>query len=142
MIELFTSEKERQTRSQFKHLVALAKIDGHITEGELVFLGKIGQKNHLTSEDIKSHIGATDTGDLIIPKDIRTKFEFLFEALELTYSDGFITEDELDFCNDFAVKLGFKQEITGVIVRRIAMGLELKDNKENIYFNIKPFMLL
>jgi hypothetical protein len=142
MIELFTSEKERQTRSQFKHLVALAKIDGHITDEEIIFLDKIGQKNHLSREDIQFHIGATDTGDLIVPKEIRTKFEYLFQALELTYADGFISEDELDFCNNFAVKLGLKNEITGVIVRRIAMGLELKDDKENIYFNIKPFMLL
>jgi hypothetical protein len=142
MLELFTSEKERQNRSHFKHLVAIAKLDGHISREELIFLDKIGRKNHLSPDDIASLINTSDLGDLIVPKELRIKFELLYEALEMTYADGFISEDELDFCNDFAVKLGFKKEITTVIVRRIGMGLELKDPKENIYFNIKPFMLL
>lgn len=142
MLELFTSEKERQNRSHFKHLVAIAKLDGFISQEELIFLDKIGRKNHLSLEDIALLINTSDLGDLIVPKEIRMKFELLYEALEMTYADGFISEDELDFCNDFAVKLGFKKEVTTVIVRRIGMGLELQDNKESIYFNIKPFMLL
>lgn len=142
MLELFTSERERQKRSYFKHLIAIAKIDGDINEAESAFLAKVGRKNQLSPQDISMLIATSEPGELLVPKELYPRFELLYEALQMTYADGYISEDELDFCNEFACKLGFKKEITGVIVRRIAMGLELKDDKENIYFNIKPFMLL
>ncbi len=142
MINIFTNSKLRLQRSQFRQLVAIAKLDGFLHDNEIRFLDHFGQKIGLSREDVEDLIEISEPSELLLPHELRSKYDYLYEIVAMGLADDQITESELDFCNEMAKKLDFKPEVAGVIVRRMAMEMKNSHTRESIFYNLKPFLVL
>lgn len=140
MFSLFEKAETRKAKNFLSQLVSMAKSDGQVHNDEMVYIYKIGERNGLKPNEIETIVNASSTAKLIVPGQIREKFELIYALTELMHADGVITEEELDLCVDYALKLGVKKEIAGVLVRKISMDVHENLNIEKIWDNVQPFI--
>ncbi|MEQ9287066.1 MAG: TerB family tellurite resistance protein [Cyclobacteriaceae bacterium] len=95
-------------KSQLSVLVHLSKVDKHIAEPEAKMIHYLGERNGLSFEEVESII--ENPGDLpsISNIDPDTKFEYLYNVVQLMKVDGKVFQSEIDFCEKIALKLGYK----------------------------------
>lgn len=95
-------------KSQLCVLVHLSKVDKHIAEPEAKLIHYIGERYGLSYDEIENII--EDPGDMpsIANIDPDTKFEYLYNVVQLMKVDGKVFQSEIDFCEKIALKLGYK----------------------------------
>ncbi len=140
MFDFFESKEAKRKKSHLKNLVALAKLDGHVTKEELSFLLKVGERNGVKADDVKKMILRTTTVKVTRPATDNDRFDYIFDLIEMTLVDGVMDEDEIDFCVDTAAKLGFRPAISGVLVRKIAVDIMEGLEKESIRSKVESFL--
>ncbi|MEP2023046.1 MAG: TerB family tellurite resistance protein [Reichenbachiella sp.] len=94
-------------REQLKALAQLANSDGDIDERELKLILRIGEAHGMDQSEIQNIID--DPGNL---GDLKTldeddKFEFLYSIIQLMKIDDEIYNEEVLFCQQIAMKLGY-----------------------------------
>lgn len=143
MFDVFQSEESKKRKSHLRNLVALAKLDGHVAKEEFSFLLKVGERNGVTSNEVKKMISRTTTIKVSKPVDDSERFDIIFDLIQMTLADGVMDESEIDYCIDMAAKLGFRPAISGVLVRKISVdimdGLDKNAIKDKVtsFLNIK-----
>lgn len=95
-------------KQQLSLLVHLSRIDNFIAEPESKMIHYIGKLHKLAEDDIETIIdNPMPIPDLReLPPD--TKFEYLFNIVQLMKVDGKVFQSEIDFCEKIALKLGYK----------------------------------
>jgi hypothetical protein len=78
---------------------------------------------------------------LHIPENKDEKINLLIDCLVLLNVDEQVSEEELDYVTNFALRLGFKSEIAGIMVRKMAMELKYGKSREQIKDKIIPFLV-
>ncbi|MFQ3576491.1 MAG: hypothetical protein SNJ77_08650 [Cytophagales bacterium] len=141
MFDLFAKPKERKERGHLANLAALSKVDGKLDAHEMAYLYKIGKKFGFNSNEVERIVDNADINFLAIPEGREDKLNHLMDSLEMLLADGKIEEEELDFVTNFAQKLGFKYEIAGVLVRKMAMEMQLGKTREEVKIKIEPFLM-
>jgi hypothetical protein len=140
MFDFFESKEAKRKKSHIKNLVALAKLDGHVTKEELGFLLKIGDRNGVKNDDVKKMILRTTTVKVTKPANDSDRFDYIYDLIEMTLVDGVMDEDEIDYCVDMSAKLGFRPAISGVLVRKIAVDIMEGLAKEDIRSRVESFL--
>lgn len=140
MFEVFKSNDSAKKNSHLKNLVALAKLDGHVSKEELSFLIKVGERNGVSSNDIRKMISRTTTVKVDKPESDNERFEIIFDLIQMMLADGVMDEIEIDYAIDMAVKLGFRPAISGVLVRKIAIDLIEGLSKDEIKVKVTNFL--
>lgn len=135
-----TAKEVNKITSHFANLIALAKIDGHISDSEYELIYSIGEKHNLKSEDIDFLIDNSTNTEFILPTNDSERFDQIFDLVQLMLTDNVIDEAEIDFCIDIAEKLGFRKAIVGVLVRKISVGLISGKDKEDLKEEAKNFL--
>lgn len=123
MFGFFENEQTKKVKSHLVNLAALAKADGHIDEREMNFIVSVGRKNGMRAGEVRDIVANSSTGRLIIPDNDSERFDQIFDLVDMMLADGVVDESEMDFCIGMAEKLGFRQAIVGVLVRKISMGV-------------------
>lgn len=99
---------ELNVQEQLSLLVHLSKADNFIAEPESKMIHYIGELHGLTQDDVETIIDnpmpIPDMNDL----QPEHKFEYLFNIVQLMKIDGKVFQSEIDFCENIAVKLGYK----------------------------------
>ena len=138
MLTIFETKKVKAQKQHLKNLVALAKVDGIISEAELEIIYKAGEKNGLKSYEIDDIIEVTEAGEIQVPTNDADRFDQIFDLVQLMLADGHVGDEEMDFCINIAEKLGFRKAIVGVLVRKITVNLvngldktSIKEEAEN-----------
>ena len=93
---------------QLSILVYLSKADNFIASEESALIHAIGERNGLTPEEVEAVIDnpkPIPNLDILLPDE---KFEFLFNMIQLMKVDKKIYQKEIEFCERFALKLGYK----------------------------------
>lgn len=132
MLTIFETKKEKVQKSNLKHLVALAKADGFISDSEVDFIYKAGEKSGLKEDEVTYVLENSELIEFTSPVNDSERFEQIFNVVELMVADGQIEDEEMDFCIELALKLGVRKAIAGVLVRKITVGLINKLKKEEI----------
>lgn len=141
MFDLFAKPKERKERGHIANLAALSKVDGKLDAHEMAYLYKIGKSYGFNSNEVERIVDNADISYLSIPENRDEKLTQLMDSLEMLLADGKIEEEELDFVTSFAQKVGFKFEIAGVLVRKMAMEMQLGKTREEVKVKIEPFLM-
>jgi len=94
-------------KEQLKALAQLANSDGDIDERELRLINRIGEAHGTSQEEIQKIIdNPGQLGDLkALSED--DKFEFLFSIIQLMKIDDEIYNEEVLYCQQIAMKLGY-----------------------------------
>lgn len=99
---------ELDVKQQLSLLVHLSKVDNFIAEPESKMIHYLGNLHGLTEDDVETIID----NPMPIPDlhDLHpdTKFEYLFNIVQLMKVDGKVFQSEIDFCEKIALKLGYK----------------------------------
>ena len=161
MTEMF--DKNKKAKKYLTSLVQLSKIGGKLDKKEKDFLYVIGKKQGLEAKEIDKIIEKVKTtqlqipyinlfyfpvliegsnlNHLHIPENKDEKINLLIDCLVLLNVDEQVSEEELDYVTNFALRLGFKSEIAGIMVRKMAMELKYGKSREQIKDKIIPFLV-
>lgn len=92
-------------------LVHLSKIDNFIAEPEEKLIHYIGHLHGMTKDDINKVIDNPMPVPNLYELRPETKFEYLFNIVQLMKVDGKVFQSEIDFCEKIALKLGYKPSV-------------------------------
>ncbi|WP_026462665.1 hypothetical protein [Adhaeribacter aquaticus] len=140
MFNFFESEQVKKVKNHLLNLGELAKVDGHIDATELNYIVTIGQKNGLKPEEVRSLIANAGSFKHHVPDNDSERFDQIYDLVEMMLADGIVDDNEMEFCVDMAVKLGFRKAIVGVLVRKISMGVKDGLSREQIKQESQNFL--
>jgi uncharacterized tellurite resistance protein B-like protein len=103
----FESGERTQDKGHVKNLVLLAKVDGHISDDELLLIHKIGRKIGLTYSQIGSIIDDPSAIQVIPPSDKEERLEHMVDMVRIIQSDGIIAPKEMNLLSKFAIQIGY-----------------------------------
>ncbi|HEY9005948.1 tellurite resistance TerB family protein [Ohtaekwangia sp.] len=97
--------------NQMKLLISLAQIDGRVAEREQYYIVNIGRANGIYPDEIQPLFERRH--ELIVPEDLTTdqKFNYIFSLVQLMKIDERMYKEEILFCSQIAVKLGYDQQV-------------------------------
>ncbi len=142
MFGFFESEKTKKRKSHLRNLVALAKLDGVVSKEEYNFLLRVGDRSGVKPSEVKDMISRTTTVKVTKPSNNLERFDIIYDLVTMSLADGNMDEDEIDYCIDFAARLGFRPAIAGVLTRKIATDLLNGLSKEQIQDGIASFLTI
>ena len=124
MFGLFENESAKKIKGHLLNLAALAKADGHIDAREMAFILAVGKKNGLGESEVKELVSGAKGSSTELPDSDSERFDQIYDLVHMMLADGIVDENEMDFCIMMAEKLGFRQAIVGVLVRKISQGVK------------------
>jgi uncharacterized tellurite resistance protein B-like protein len=97
--------------AQMKLLISLAQIDGKVAEHEQYYIINIGRANGLYPDEVQPLF--EQRHELIIPADLSAdqKFNYIFSLVQLMKIDERMYKEEIMFCSQIAVKLGYDPQV-------------------------------
>lgn len=116
-------------------LVMMAKIDGETDSSELELIRQIGASNNVSPEDIELIIEKTETDGGIsglenISKE--EKIELMSNLVMVMKIDGRIDKEEMKFCKEVLVKLGYAEDALFDLVSTTYVDPKKEVNKDEI----------
>ncbi|WMJ73079.1 TerB family tellurite resistance protein [Cytophagaceae bacterium ABcell3] len=142
MLTFFETKKTKHQKSHLRNLIALAKTDGFMSDSEIEYIFRVGDKMGLKYEDTQAVLEDVSVYDFVKPSNDDERFNEIFNLVQLMLVEGKIEDAEMDFCIEIARKSGVRPAIAGVLVRKITMDLMKGLNKETIKAQVKSFLLM
>ncbi len=140
MFSFFENEQTKRIKSHILNLGALAKIDGHVDSAEMNYIIAIGKKNGLKQEEVRTLLANAHSAKFELPANDSERFDQIYDLVEMMLADGIVDDNEMDFCVEMASKLGFKEAIVGVLVRKISLGVKDGQSREHIKQESQAFL--
>ncbi|PKV63032.1 tellurite resistance TerB family protein [Pontibacter ramchanderi] len=140
MFSFFESEAEKKLKSHITNLGALAKADGHMDPTEMEFIISIGKRHGLKPSEVRNLLSNVQSVKPQLPTNDAERFDQIYDLVEMMLADGIVDENEMEFCINMAVRLGFKKSIVGVLVRRISIGVKDGLSREQIREDAQSFL--
>lgn len=117
-------------KAELNVLVNLAAIDRMIDAKEVKLIQMIGQANGFTKEEVEDMIRQPQT--IISMSDMTPdeKFEHLYYLVTLMKSDGKIFQNEIDFCEKVADRLGYRKGVVAALSQHIYSDITIRADRE------------
>lgn len=121
------------TRKQLNILIQLAEIDKHFSPLERERIFDLARKRKFPQDEVKELIRNPEPIGTLGALSDDQRFDYLFNLIDLMLVDKKIFENELVFCKDIAIKLGFKKDVVEFLKQYI-FKME-NDELRTIVFN-------
>ncbi len=122
-------------------LIQLAKLDGNIDDAEVNLIMSIGKSNGLSEEEINQLFKLpTKAVDASMLSDAQ-KFDYIYSMVQLMKVDGEMHNNELRFCSEMAVKLGYREGVLFELVTNIVIDENMKTDRKALRKRVKPYLL-
>ena len=95
---------------QLRVLATLANADGNIDETELKLMEKIGKAHDMSIDEIHHAINSPEKVEELSELDDNQRFELLYSKVQLMKIDNKIFNEEILYCQEIAMKLGYPFE--------------------------------
>lgn len=127
-------------REQLKALAQLANSDGEIDERELRLIHRIGEAHGMQLDQIDEIISKPGSlGDLkALEED--DKFEFLYSIIQLMKIDDEIYNEEVLFCQQIAMKLGYGLGAVMEMYPHVHKNVVIREEKLKLKKKVKEFL--
>jgi uncharacterized tellurite resistance protein B-like protein len=109
ILDLFRQGKGT-AKSHMKNLIEMAAVDGNFDDIEYDLLKVIAKRNSISETQLKEIRQNPGGVKFEIPADQKTKFHQFYDLVHMMTVDKSIQDEELNLCNLFAVKFGYKRE--------------------------------
>ncbi|MBU2915812.1 MULTISPECIES: hypothetical protein [Reichenbachiella] len=117
-------------KSQLSMLIGLANIDNDFADDEKDMIYMVGKANGVAESEIEDLLkNPVPLPDLNTMMDDE-KFEYLFNVVQLMKIDKEVFLSEVKYCEDVAVKLGFKKAVIAELSSKIYSNPAITSNKE------------
>ncbi len=132
MFGFFENEQAKKIKGHLCNLAALAKADGNVDDREMNFIVTVGKKNGVSASEVRKLVAGNTNCVSDLPSNDSERFDQIFDLVDMMLADGIIDETEMDFCIIMAEKLGFRQAIVSMLVRKISQGVKDAIPRERI----------
>lgn len=105
---LFDTRASKERKSHFKNMIALAMIDGDFDDNEKDFLTNRGMLWGLSRKEVDAVLMKPDKVQFMVPEDPDQCIAQLYDLIIMMLADGVIQEDEMDFVQTLAARMGFR----------------------------------
>ncbi|UXX80737.1 TerB family tellurite resistance protein [Reichenbachiella carrageenanivorans] len=119
-------------KSQLSMLVKLANIDNDFADDEKDMIFMVGKANGISEEEIT---GLLENPEPLPPLGAMTdddKFEYLFNVVQLMKIDKEVFLSEVKYCEEVAVKLGFKKAVIAELSAKVYSDPGIVANRESL----------
>ena len=118
-------------------LIRTAMADNVITDSELEILYGISNRLGISEAETDQLIQITVKADYTPPSDLLSRFEQVFEIVNMILADGTIDQKEIHLASGFAAQCGFDEgEILGLLVL-LSNGIEQGKHKAELFKEYK-----
>lgn len=125
---------------QLRILANLANSDNNVDEREMSLMIKIGEAHGMVEEEIKAIVNNPgEVGDLkSLSED--EKFEFLYSLVQLMKVDNEIFNEEVLYCQEIALKLGYELGAVMEIYPHVHKNIVIPNEKKQLKKRIRSFL--
>ena len=106
-------------KAQISTLIQLANADGEFSSEEKQLIYMIGKANRMKEEEIDDLVANPVEMPPVSTMSDEDKFEYLFQVVQLMKIDSQVFLSEIKYCEEGAVKLGFKKKVIGALSKQI-----------------------
>lgn len=128
----YNLNKIMSIKSQLSMLVKLANIDNDFADDERDMILMVGKANGVSEDEIN---GLLENPEPLPPLSTITddeKFEYLFNVVQLMKIDKEVFLSEVKYCEEVAVKLGFKKAVIAELSAKVYSDPTIVANKESL----------
>lgn len=123
--------------SHFRNLALMALKDGKLADAERDLLNYLARKWGLSDAQVEEVLAHPDHVRLSVPKDEPSRFQQLYDLVDMMIIDGVLGAQEKALCVSFAMALGLDSGLIPVIVEEIVAGDQLLRSEEQIQAAIR-----
>lgn len=113
-----------------KNLIEMAVVDGNFDTVEFDLLKVIAKRNNISESQLKQIQDNPLGVNFEIPTDPKEKFYQLYDLVHMMTIDKNIHNEEMNLCNLFAVKFGYKRERIGELINIIKSNIQNNQSHE------------
>jgi uncharacterized membrane protein YebE (DUF533 family) len=117
-------------KTELNVLINLAAIDRMIDAKEVKLIHMIGSANGFTKAEVEEMILHPQTIMNMAEMTQDEKFEHLFYLITLMKSDGKIFQNEIDFCEKVASRLGYRKGVVAAMSQHIYSDITVKSDRD------------
>lgn len=117
-------------KAELNILINLAAIDRMIDAKEVKLIHMIGKANGFTRDEIDDMIKSPQTILSMAEMTSDEKFEHLYYLITLMKSDGKIFQNEIDFCEKIADKLGYRKGVVATMSQYIYSDVNVRADRD------------
>ena len=117
-------------KAELNVLINLAAIDRMIDAKEVKLIQMIGQANGFTKDEVDEMIKHPQTIVNMVEMTPDEKFEHLYYLVTLMKSDGKIFQNEIDFCEKIADRLGYRKGVVAALSQHIYSDITIRADRE------------
>jgi hypothetical protein len=124
-------------KTQLLALINLAHIDDEFDENEKNLIYVLGKANGVPEADIDNMITNPNTDFSIDTLTDDDKFEMLYNVVQLMKIDREVYLSEIKYCEDLAVKLGYKKSVISELSSKIYSDPSITSDRDALRAAIK-----
>lgn len=117
-------------KAELNVLINLAAIDRIIDVKEVKLIHMIGKANGFTRDEVDDMIKSPQTIINMMEMTPDEKFEHLYYLITLMKSDGKIFQNEIDFCEKIADRLGYKKGVVATMSQYIYSDINVRADRD------------
>jgi LPS O-antigen subunit length determinant protein (WzzB/FepE family) len=124
-------------KTQLLALINLAHIDEEFDENEKNLIYVLGKANGVAEKEIDEMISKPNTAFSIETLNEDDKFEMLYNVVQLMKIDREVYLSEIKYCEDLAVKLGYKKSVISELSSKIYSDPSITSDRDALKASIK-----
>jgi hypothetical protein len=117
-------------KAELNVLINLAAIDKIVDAKEVKLIHMIGLANGISKEEIDYMIKNPQTIIDMAHMTPDEKFEHLYYLITLMKADGKIFQNEIDFCETIAFRLGYRKGVVAAMSQHIYSDIAVRADRE------------
>ncbi|SMD34637.1 hypothetical protein SAMN04488029_2110 [Reichenbachiella faecimaris] len=127
-------------KEQLKALAQLANSDGEIDERELRLIFRIGEAHGMDQTEVQKIIDHPGQLGNLKSLDEDDKFEFLYSIIQLMKIDDEIYNEEVLFCQQIAMKLGYGLGAVMEMYPHVHKNVVVREEKLRLKKKVREFL--
>ncbi|MEM6359319.1 MAG: TerB family tellurite resistance protein [Bacteroidota bacterium] len=120
------------TRKQLNILIQLAEVDKHFSPLERQRIFDLAKQRKFPQDEVKELIRNPEPIGTLGALSDDQRFDYLYNLIDLMLADKKIFENELVFCKDIAIKLGFRKDVVEFLKDSIYQ-LDIVELKNSVF---------
>ena len=98
-------------KDQIRLLIGLARADGVVDSKERTLIESIAQANEISIDELESLFSEDSYEIDLAETDENERVDYLVNLVQLMKIDGHTYNSELSYCQEIAIRLGYKKEV-------------------------------
>ncbi|MGI9542397.1 MAG: TerB family tellurite resistance protein [Cyclobacteriaceae bacterium] len=126
-------------KAQLNLLIHLAMIDGKVTDQERQMITQIAEKNNFDPLELETMFQYPKPMESFGALTSDAKFDYLYQVVRLMNIDDDVDRRELLFCQDMAMRLGYRKEVIDELWTALVDDSNLKMDREALKNKVQRY---